>query len=166
MAIVRNTPSPSLPQQATTNRTPQQNYAGDLSLPSTRLVLNTIHAVFPACRLFRDNPPAPERPSGPDFVNMVVFCAKRDGGAGRFAISFREPTEDDFRGSIARRSHLLPKVGLEIAFDWRGGGAHGAGGDVLRRGATGELERFQEGAAVSHWGIMRTVLPGRVWELW
>lgn len=138
------------------------NYAGDLSLPSTRLVLNTIHAVFPACRLFRDSPPAPEQPGAPDFTNMVVFCAKRDdGGAGGSAIGFREPTEDDFRGSFARRNHLLPKAGLEIAFDWRG-----AGGDVLRRGATGELERFQEGAAVSHWGIMRTVLPGRVWELW
>jgi hypothetical protein len=132
-------------------------------------VLNTIHAVFPACRLFRDNPPAPEQPGAPDFTNMVVFCAKRDdGGAGGLAIGFREPTEGDFRGSIARRNHLLPKAGLEIAFDWRGGGggAQGGGGDVLRRGATGELERFQEGAAVSHWGIMRAVLPGRVWELW
>lgn len=145
------------------------NYAGDLSLPSTRLVLNTIHAIFPACRLFRDNPPAPEQPGAPDFTNMVVFCVKRDGGgAGGSAIGFREPTEDDFRGSFARRNHLLPKAGLEIAFDWRrgGGGAQGASGDVLRRGATGELERFQERAAVSHWGIMRTVLPARVWELW
>ena len=99
---------------------------------------------------------------------MVVFCAKRDGGgAGGSAIGFREPTEDDFRGSVARRNYLLPRAGLEIAFDWRGGGgAQGAGGEVLRRGATGELERFQEQGAVSHWGIMRTVLPGRVWELW
>ncbi|KAL2353692.1 S-adenosyl-L-methionine-dependent methyltransferase [Cryomyces antarcticus] len=33
------------------------NYAGDLALPSTRLVLDTIYTVFGSCRMFRDNPP-------------------------------------------------------------------------------------------------------------
>ncbi|OCL11959.1 spermine/spermidine synthase family protein [Glonium stellatum] len=135
------------------------NYAGDLTLPSTRLVLATIHAVFPACRLFRDNPP-PASGSEPDFINMVVFCTRQRPVAG--SISFRAPTEQDFRGSIARRNYLLPRPELEIRFD----GRREAGGEVLRRGETGVLEGFQRGGAVSHWRIMRTVLPGRVWELW
>jgi hypothetical protein len=28
------------------------------------------------------------------------------------------------------------------------------------------LERFHEEGAVSHWRIMRTVLPDGVWEMW
>jgi len=140
------------------------NYAGDLSLPSTLLILNTIHAVFPACRLFRDNPPplpTSKTSSEPDFINMVVFCAKKDLGKGRGAITFREPTEDDFRGSLAKRTYLLPQVGLEINFDFQGDSEK-----VLRRGETAELEKHQQIGAVSHWRIMRTVLPDKVWEMW
>ncbi|OCK82491.1 hypothetical protein K432DRAFT_433458 [Lepidopterella palustris CBS 459.81] len=140
------------------------NYAGDLSLPSTQLILSTIHTIFPACRLFRDNPPQPSStPDSPDFINMVLFCVKRDHGRGRFAINFRQPTEDDFRGSLARRNYLMPKPELEISFEWKG---MGSGEKVLRRGETGDLEAMQKRGAVSHWKIMRTVVPGRLWELW
>ncbi|KAF2492788.1 hypothetical protein BU16DRAFT_620113 [Lophium mytilinum] len=138
------------------------NYAGDLSLDSTILIITTIHAAFPACRLFRDNPaPVPNQPWKPDFVNMVVFCAKNDLGKGRAAIHFREPTEDDFRGSLAKRAHLMPQAKLEIGF-----GLEVDREKVLKRGETAKLEQFQNKGALSHWRIMRTVLPDAVWEMW
>jgi hypothetical protein len=137
------------------------NYAGDLSLGSTRLVLNTIHAVFPACRLFRDTPPAPDHKEGDaDFINMVIFCVKNDGGRGRDAISFREATTKDFMGSIARKNFLQPNEKLEVKYEYNK--AEG----VMGRGDVGELEKFHEEGAVSHWRIMRTVLPDAIWEMW
>lgn len=143
------------------------NYAGDLALGSTRLVLNTIHAVFPSCRLFRDSPQAEGwQPGDPDFINMVVFCVKDKRGKderGRTVISFREPTEDDFRGSIARRNFLKPRDELEIGFEFAG---EENGASVMRRKDVGELEKWHERGAVSHWRIMRTVLPDKVWEMW
>ncbi|KAF2464320.1 S-adenosyl-L-methionine-dependent methyltransferase [Lindgomyces ingoldianus] len=140
------------------------NYAGDLSLPSTRLVLNTIHSVFPACRLFRDSPPAGNRrPSDPDFINMVVYCVKNDHDKGKFALLFREADEDDFKGSIARQNFLRPKEELEIQFDYE---HPDHGGQVMKKSDVGELEKWHKQGAVSHWRIMRTVLPDAVWEMW
>ncbi|ORY18239.1 S-adenosyl-L-methionine-dependent methyltransferase [Clohesyomyces aquaticus] len=140
------------------------NYAGDLSLPSTRLVLNTIHAVFPACRLFRDSPQSETwAPGDPDFINMVVFCVKNDGGRGKKAIAFREPVLEDFSGSIARQNFLAPKEELEIMFEYK---TVEQGGSVMGKSDVGELEEWHKLGAVSHWRIMRTVLPDQVWELW
>jgi hypothetical protein len=137
------------------------NYAGDLSLGSTRLVLNTIHAVFPACRLFRDTAPPPDHQEGDaDFINMVIFCVKNDGGRGRDAISFREATTKDFLGSIARKNYLQPNEKLEVKYEYNE--AQG----VMGRKDVGELEKFHEEGAVSHWRIMRTVLPDAIWEMW
>jgi hypothetical protein len=92
---------------------------------------------------------------------MVVFCAKNDLGLGRAAIHFREPTEDDFRGSLAKRNYLMPQPRLEIKFEYDGDEKK-----VLKRGETSELEAYQNAGAISHWRIMRTVLPDKVWEMW
>ncbi|KAK3213793.1 hypothetical protein GRF29_28g1065511 [Pseudopithomyces chartarum] len=140
------------------------NYAGDLALGSTQLVLNTIHSVFPACRLYRDQPASPDlKPGDPDFINMVVFCLKNDGGKGKAALSFRAPSERDFMGSLARKSYLAPKPHLEIMYNLL---PKGQGGREMTRKDVGELEKFHEEGAVSHWRIMRTVLPDAVWEMW
>jgi hypothetical protein len=140
------------------------NYAGDLALASTHLVLNTIHAVFPACRLYRDQPaPKAAAPGAPDFINMVVFCVKHDGGKGRAALTFRAATDDDIMGSIARRNYLQPRDELEIMYEYVPGAR---GGKVMGRADVGELEKFHKEGAVSHWRIMRTVLPDGVWEMW
>ncbi|KAF2184060.1 S-adenosyl-L-methionine-dependent methyltransferase [Zopfia rhizophila CBS 207.26] len=140
------------------------NYAGDLSLPSTRLILNTIHSVFPACRLFRDSPPPASWQTGdPDFINMVVFCVKNDHDKGKFALLFREADEDDWRGSIARQNFLRPKEELEIQFEYVN---VKEGGKVMKKGDVGELEKWHQKGAVSHWRIMRTVLADGVWEMW
>lgn len=140
------------------------NYAGDLALGSTQLVLNTIHAVFPACRLYRDQPrPADHKPGDPDFINMVVFCVKNDGGKGKDAIRFRAATDADMMGSLARRNYLQPREELEIAYEYV---PAAKGGREMKRADVGELEKFHKEGAVSHWRIMRTVLPDGVWEMW
>jgi hypothetical protein len=140
------------------------NYAGDLTLGSTRLVLNTIHAIFPACRLFRDSPAKEEHKEGEaDFINMVIFCVKNDHGLGKAAINFRDAVEEDYLGSIARRNFLQPQQKLEVKYDFV---SKEDGGRVMGNADVGELEKFHEDGAVSHWRIMRTVLPAGVWEMW
>jgi len=140
------------------------NYAGDLSLGSTRLVLNTIHAIFPACRLFRDQPASETlKPGEADFINMVVICVKNDGGKGKKAITFREPLQEDFLGSIARQNFLMPKEQLEVKYDYV---KPEDGGKTMGKADVGELERYHKEGAVSHWKIMRQVLPAGVWEMW
>ncbi|OAK93972.1 S-adenosyl-L-methionine-dependent methyltransferase [Phaeosphaeriaceae sp. SRC1lsM3a] len=140
------------------------NYAGDLSLGSTRLVLNTIHAIFPACRLFRDQPPAEtHEPGEPDFINMVVICVKNDHGKGNAAITFREPVQKDFLGSIARQNFLMPREELEVEYKYV---KPEDGGRMMSKNDVGELEKYHKEGAVSHWRIMRTVLPAGVWETW
>jgi hypothetical protein len=140
------------------------NYAGDLSLGSTRLVLNTIHAVFPACRLFRDQPtPETHAEGDADFINMVVICVKSDHGLGKDGIKFRQPSKKDFLGSIARQNFLLPKEELEVKYEYV---KREDGGKVMEKKDVGELEKYHREGAVSHWKIMRTVLPAGVWEMW
>ncbi|KAJ9645708.1 hypothetical protein H2201_003711 [Coniosporium apollinis] len=136
------------------------NYAGDLALPSTQLVLNTINTVFPSCRLFRDSPSNPAMPT--DFINMVLYCVKNDGGNGKKAVQFRKPTEEDFGKSLAKKQHLVPKPDLEIDFAFDPEEKK----DLLRKGNTHELERYHADSARNHWKIMRTVLPDAVWENW
>jgi hypothetical protein len=137
------------------------NYAGDLTLGSTKLVLNTIHAVFPACRLFRDSPPPDDHKEGDsDFINMVIFCVKNDNGRGKKAVGFRKSTRKDWLGSIARRNFLQPKEELEVQFDYE------EGGEVMGKADVAVLESYHEEGAVSHWKIMRSVLPAGVWEMW
>ena len=144
-----------------------QNYAGDLTLPSTHLVLNTIHSVFPACRLFRDNPPG-EESSKSDFVNMVVFCTKifPASAKGDKGFVFRQPDQNDIRGSLSRKQYLPPAADLEIDFDWPKDEEAQLARRVLKSDDTSLLEENHANSALSHWRIMRTVMPNAVWELW
>jgi hypothetical protein len=140
------------------------NYAGDITLGSTRLVLNTIHSIFPACRLFRDSPPPDHLiPGEPDFINMVVFCVKNDHGRGKSAIQFRDPEAEDLLGSIARQNYLKPREELEVEYKYV---KAEEGGRTMGRKDVGELEKFHKEGAVSHWKIMRGVLPEGGWEMW
>ncbi|OSS49158.1 hypothetical protein B5807_05584 [Epicoccum nigrum] len=137
------------------------NYAGDLTLGSTKLVLNTIHAVFPACRLYRDTLAPEDLDEGDsDFINMVIFCVKNDLGMGKKAVGFREATSEDWLGSIARRNFLQPKEELEVEY------VYNKDLPVMGRADVGQLEAYHEDGAVSHWKIMRGVIPAGVWEMW
>lgn len=135
------------------------NYAGDLSLPLTRLVLNTIDVVFEGqCKIFRDSPLETKSHLNAndqeDFLNMVIFCRNTPG-----PISFRKPVKADFVGSKSREHYMLPKAELEIRFPRQDS-------NVLNVGDEQSWSGQQADSAVRHWRIMRKVLPDVVWELW
>ncbi len=144
------------------------NYAGDLTLGSTNMVLKTIHAVFPACRIFRETPPKKDlKPGETDFINMIVFCVKNvhDAESSKSkgpAFQFRKAREEDFLGSLSRRHYLQPKEELEVPFTY----TKPVEGEEEWRLDTKELEKYHEESAVGHWRVMRTVLPDGVWEMW
>ena len=138
--------------------------------------MRRITTIFPSCRLFREEEaPLFDTPSSSpvvqDFTNLVIFCRKTTE-----AFTFREPTDADTLGSLARKHYLLPKHEVPIETfmsereteskaedeeSWMGWmEAMGIG----RR--KGLLERYQEQSALGHWWIMRRVLPAVVWESW
>ncbi|KAI0477797.1 S-adenosyl-L-methionine-dependent methyltransferase [Xylariaceae sp. FL0804] len=138
------------------------NYAGDFTLPPLSIVLNTVRAVFPTCRPFRESaPPAQDQidEDGRDFDNVVIFCTKSEGGT----VTFREPRAADFLGSLARREHLLPKHEVP---DSMFSGPEAAGGGILRKNDTEKLAKWHHQSAMRHWDIMRVVLPKDIWQMW
>jgi hypothetical protein len=94
---------------------------------------------------------------------MVVFCVKNDHGHGKNAIRFRDPEAKDLLGSIARQNYLKPRAELEVEYKYV---KAEEGGRTMGRKEVGELEKYHKEGAVSHWRIMRTVLPEGVWEMW
>lgn len=96
---------------------------------------------------------------------MVIFCKHPSSLS---PLTFRQPILADFLESGARQQYLFPRPELEIPKEQfglsEGGGAER--GQVLRRGQTGQLERWHRRSAVGHWRIMRGVLPSVVWENW
>lgn len=138
-----------------------QNYAGDLLLPSARLVINTINSVFPTCRIFREVAPLSSSTSEVrhDFTNVVVFCTKTSD-----LFEFRRPVEADFLGSGARVSYLLPQHEIDgLTFKRRDGDVNVG---PMGKDQTQMLDKWQRQSAVGHWEIMRTVLPSVIWESW
>lgn len=142
----------------------QQNYAGDLLLPSTGLVVRTILSVFPSCRVFREleREDNAVRAESRDFTNMVVFCTKR----AEAPVVFREVVEEDLLGTVSRKMHLLPRH--EVPLESFKTDAEGKEETSIL--ATPEdvekLAKYHLGSALGHWRVMRTVLPAKVWELW
>jgi hypothetical protein len=134
-----------------------QNYAGDLSQPAPRIVVNTINEVFPTCRIFRESPPDATvlDAAGMDFTNMVIFCKKTDT-----PLTFRHPVVEDFLQSRARQMFLEPKHEVKESE------LYGEDVGILRRNNTDVLTKWHESSALGHWAVMRTVLPPRIWELW
>ena len=152
-----------------------QNYAGDLALPPAALVIRTITSIFPSCRLYREEEaPAPHSSSTSseqDFTNLVIFCRK-----GPELFTFREPTEADTLGSLARKHYLLPRHEVPLGFfntrevkgrgEGESEGWFGRGWTGWWRGRQSSMERYQQDSAIGHWYIMRRVLPDVVWENW
>lgn len=137
------------------------NYAGDLSSPSTRLVINTINTVFKhQCRMYRDQAPLDsDSGSEADFLNMVIFCTRTAG----LEIKFRKPVTADFLESRSRQHYLLPRPELELKFPTE----QDMDADqpkILKDTDVKRLERTQLDGAKRHWAIMRTVMPDFVWE--
>lgn len=130
-------------------------------------MVNTIRAVFPACRMFREHPRDEKdfAATGVDFTNMVIFCTKQpqQAGAEPSGISFREPTARDLLNSPSREAFLLPK---HEVLDSDLVESVGAAAGVLRRNETERLVKWHEQSALGHWAVMRTVLPEAVWKAW
>ncbi|KAL9038387.1 MAG: hypothetical protein Q9180_003171 [Flavoplaca navasiana] len=136
----------------------QQNYAGDLHLPSARTIILTILTVFPSCRLFRESP-APATPPQTDFTNLVLFCRQT-----AHAFTFRQPTEADFLNTQARKHHLLPRYEVDAATFLDSG--KGTGEQLVRKNNTYLVRESQLNGAKGHWDVMRSVVPDAVWENW
>lgn len=131
-------------------------------------MVRTITDVFPSCRVFRESPPAADlREGDPDFTNMVIFCKKTEG-----ELTFRRAGEPDFLQTHSRRQYLQPQheVGLGAFLADRSDPAdrrsRDEGAGILRGNETEKLAQWHTASAMGHWGIMRTVLPDRVWEQW
>ncbi|KAK3994620.1 S-adenosyl-L-methionine-dependent methyltransferase [Cladorrhinum sp. PSN332] len=137
------------------------NYAGDLALPPPRIIVETIKAVFPTCRNFREHPRDEKvfKATGGDFTNMVIFCTKQTSGKLRF----RSPTERDMLNSPSRQHFLVPQHEVRES-DFVEASEEATG--VLRKNETERLVKWHEMSATGHWGIMRTVLNGTIWEAW
>ncbi|EEH21650.1 hypothetical protein PABG_03866 [Paracoccidioides brasiliensis Pb03] len=133
------------------------NYAGDLSLPSSGLIVRTIMSVFPNCRIFREGEP-PANASTGDFTNMVIFCKLTSS-----PLVFRNPTEADFLGSKSREIYMMPKFEIDVATFEK---VEDGGQDILAEGHVGDILRWHSRSAAGHWGIMRKVLSAVVWENW
>ncbi|KAH7275840.1 hypothetical protein FSOLCH5_005440 [Fusarium solani] len=134
------------------------NYAGDFSLPAPQLIYRTIKQVFPSCRIFRESPreEANVERWGSDFTNMVIFCRKTPGD-----ITFRRPVPSDFLRSRARQAFLAPQHEVrEQEF------LDSDDTDVLAKNRTGKVTKWHQKSAAGHWKIMRSVLPGKIWEQW
>ncbi|RAO68771.1 uncharacterized protein BHQ10_004783 [Talaromyces amestolkiae] len=135
------------------------NYAGDISLPGAGVVIRTIKAVFPECRIFRENDGS-EKPTEEslDFINMVVFCKK----SRTPPLTFRQPNENDYLGSQARKSYMYPRREIDSSvFDIVDDSTKTR---ILEVGKTSILEANHVTNAIGHWTIMRDVLPAKVWE--
>ncbi|KAI9372582.1 S-adenosyl-L-methionine-dependent methyltransferase [Aspergillus egyptiacus] len=132
------------------------NYAGDLTLYPASLTVRTITTIFPTCRLFREEASSEV---GPDFTNLVIFCTKTPN----VPLTFRDPVPQDFLGSRFRSRYLVPKHEVDKA---RFEVVEEGGRRLLYEKEVGRLHSFQDRGALEHWGVMRTVLPDKVWEAW
>lgn len=129
-----------------------------MALYPTGLIARTIQAVFPSCRIFREEAPSKDT-ENPDFTNMVFFCKK----SSTTPLRFRDPEQRDFLGSKSRENFLLPKHELDPAIFST---VPPRGRSVLIQKEVKRLHKFQDRGALEHWKIMRKVLPDAVWENW
>lgn len=84
-----------------------------------------------------------------------MFCRKVRG-----EFLFRDPVAADFLETRARRDHLLPQHEVPV------GDFQAAAGEVVKKDNVLSLKKSQQQSAMSHWRIMRTVIPAKVWEMW
>ena len=139
------------------------NYAGDASTAPAKQVLSTVNRVFEGkCRLFRDHPPEGEDSA---FSNMVIFCLNPTSKRASRPLSFRQPVQADYLGSISRQNYLLPRADLEIRFPSHEEMA-GEKFQIITKDNVGKFRKEQLESAKKHWKIMREVVPAFVWENW
>jgi hypothetical protein len=88
---------------------------------------------------------------------MVIFCTNAAS-----EVRFRKPLKEDLLGSKARGMFLYPEHEVDYSvFKLKEGD-----GGILRRNDTERFKVWQDKTALGHWAVMRTVLPGAVWQDW
>lgn len=87
---------------------------------------------------------------------MVIFCKKTSGD-----LTFRKPTSGDLLGSRTRQAYLMPKHEV-LESDFKAGEDEG----ILTTKDTQKLAKWHQKSALGHWGVMRTVIPSKIWEQW
>lgn len=90
---------------------------------------------------------------------MVIFCKK----SSATPLRFRDAVPPDFLGSKSRETYLMPKHEINPAVFQ---GIEKGGRHVLRKNEIARLRKFQDRNAITHWRIMREVVPAKVWENW
>ncbi|KAJ5908136.1 hypothetical protein N7495_000818 [Penicillium taxi] len=128
------------------------NYAGDLTLYPTALIVRTIKAVFSSCRIFREHTDG-QNEETPNFTNLVLFCKKTAGTPLKFRnpqVSRKLPASPPSHEIDASIFEHIPRNGRQ----------------VLVQKQVGRLHKFQDRGAIEHWEIMRNVIPDAVWENW
>ncbi|KAF4550478.1 Hypothetical protein D9617_17g047460 [Elsinoe fawcettii] len=142
------------------------NYAGDITQPPTKQVLNTISTTFGGrCRIFRDIVPEDPEDEITKFTNMVVFCLHPNSKHDKKKPIFRKANEKDFLSSLSRKQHLEPNPRNELPFPTEQE-MEGEKIKILTEKDLGSYGKHQLNSAKRHWRIMRTVMPARLWELW
>ena len=125
---------------------------GSLEDTSTKAVISTLLSQFSHCRGFRDPLDSDEGPSNMvlyhyAFLMKAIFCAS-------FPIKFRDPVQDDFRGSVLRQKALSSFITHEI---------HLMRDDLLLSDKNNQLNSWQVEAALEHWRVIRKVLAEEIW---
>jgi spermidine synthase len=111
-----------------------------------------------------------------DFTNIIIFCrntihSSSPSTAEKPKWSFRPPTPSDYLQTHSRRQYLLPKDEYEIAFPPSFTSADPSASDledgsILEAGNQDLWAEQQLESARRHWGLMRKVVPGVVWDTW
>ena len=86
---------------------------------------------------------------------MVMFCKKMPE-----LFTFRDPIEADFLGSHARQEFLLPQHEVLLT-EWDRNVKW-----IITEETMVFAEASQKQNALSHWYLMRSVIPSAVWENW
>ncbi|TGZ83950.1 S-adenosyl-L-methionine-dependent methyltransferase [Ascodesmis nigricans] len=138
------------------------NWAGDLNALESQMVVRTMQSVFKGCRSFREYAEKAEgQKEDEDFINMVTFCTTPRNPSTR--LTFRAPRQEDLLNSLTRKQMLMPKHEVDLDTIFAKSTNQGEV-TLLTKANTGLLKKWQRNGAVGHWGLIRTVVPGRVWE--
>lgn len=118
-------------------------------------MVRTVLSVFPSCRIFREGEASEAQDS--DLTNLMIFCKRSPS-----PVQFREATEEDYLGSVSRKSYLQPEFEIDAGLF----AASNSGVEIVTEDNTEDLSMWHSQSAANHWKIMRTVLPADVWESW
>lgn len=144
------------------------NFAGDLASLSTLRVLTTVLRVFKRCRAFSDGPEPASSADEAAYRNLVLLCTKE----WLVDLELRDPVPADYLPFPSPRlreqvftSFRSREVDLS-AFRQKSASADGDKWIIRTERDVRTVEREQLEDVGTHWKVMQSVLPSRVWARW